>query len=120
MHVLFVHQNFPAQFRYLAPRLVRDHGWQCTFVTARPEGTLPGVEKVLYSSKGGATKANHFCTRNFENAVWEAHGVYETLKQRTDIRPDLVVARPRAARTKENSGTRRPRTRATRGREARV
>lgn len=92
MHVLFVHQNFPAQFRYLAPRLVRDHGWQCTFVTARPEGTLPGVEKVLYSSKGGATKANHFCTRNFENAVWEAHGVYETLKRRTDLRPDLVVA----------------------------
>ncbi|MBL8488935.1 MAG: glycosyltransferase [Rhodocyclaceae bacterium] len=92
MHVLFIHQNFPAQFRYIAPRLARDHGWKCTFVTARPEGTLPGVDKVLYVSKGGATKANHFCTRNFENAVWEAHGVYETLRQRPDIRPDLVVA----------------------------
>jgi hypothetical protein len=33
MHVLFVHSNFPARFRYLAPRLARDFGWRCTFAT---------------------------------------------------------------------------------------
>src|SRR5690348_1876680 len=92
MHVLFVHQNFPAQFRYIAPRLVKDFGWKCTFVTERKQGDLPGVEKVLYTSRGGATKANHICTRNFENAVAHAHGVYETLKSRPEIQPDLVVA----------------------------
>lgn len=92
MHVLFLHQNFPAQFRYIAPRLVQEHGWKCTFVTAKAEGSLPGVEKVVYTCKGGATKANHFCTQNFENVVWEAHGVYEMLKQRSDIQPDLIVA----------------------------
>jgi glycosyltransferase involved in cell wall biosynthesis len=92
MHVLFIHQNFPAQFRYIAPRLVREHGWKCTFATAKAAESLPGVEKVVYASKGGATKANHFCTQNFENAVWEAHGVYEMLKQRPDIQPDLIVA----------------------------
>lgn len=92
MHVLFIHQNFPAQFRYIAPRLVQEHGWKCTFATAKASDSLPGVEKVVYTSKGGATKANHFCTQNFENAVWEAHGVYEMLKQRPDIQPDLIVA----------------------------
>lgn len=92
MHVLFIHQNFPAQFRYIAPRLVSEHGWKCTFVTGKAEGSLPGVEKVVYTSKGGATKANHVCTQNFENGVWEAHGVYEMLKQRPDIQPDLIVA----------------------------
>jgi glycosyltransferase involved in cell wall biosynthesis len=92
MHVLFIHQNFPAQFRYIAPRLVREHGWKCTFATGRAEGALPGIEKVVYTTKGGATKANHFCTQNFENAVWEAHAVYEMLKQRPDVQPDLIVA----------------------------
>ena len=92
MHVLFIHQNFPAQFRYLAPRLVKEHGWKCTFLTAKADGVLPGVEKVVYTCKGGATKANHFCTQNFENVVWEAHAVYEMLKQRPDIQPDLIVS----------------------------
>ncbi len=92
MHVLFIHQNFPAQFRYIAPRVAQEHGWKCTFATAKASESLPGVEKVVYTSKGGATKANHFCTQNFENCVWEAHGVYEMLKQRPDIQPDLIVA----------------------------
>jgi len=92
MHVLFIHQNFPAQFRYIAPRLAQEHGWKCTFATAKASESLPGVEKVVYTSKGGATKANHFCTQNFENCVWEAHGVYEMLMQRPDIQPDLIVA----------------------------
>ena len=92
MHVLFIHQNFPAQFRYIAPRLAQEHGWKCTFATAKASESLPGVEKVVYTSKGGATKANHFCTQNFENCVWEAHGVYEMLKQRPEIQPDLIVA----------------------------
>ncbi|MGA2501516.1 MAG: glycosyltransferase, partial [Tepidisphaeraceae bacterium] len=92
MHVLFIHQNFPAQFRYIAPRLVSDFGWQCTFVTGKAEGTLPGVEKLVYRTRGGATRANHLCTRNFENCVVHAHGVYAALKARPDIRPDLVIA----------------------------
>ena len=92
MHVLFVHQNFPAQFRYIAPRLVAEHEWRCTFVTEKAEGELPGVEKIVYKARGGATRANHYCTRNFENAVAHTHGVYEALKARPDIQPDLVVA----------------------------
>lgn len=92
MHVLFLHQNYPAQFRYIAPRLVRDYGWQCTFMTAKEEGSLPGVSKITYRCTGGATKGNHFATRNFENTVHEAHAVFETLKYRRDLQPDLIVA----------------------------
>ncbi|HZN68757.1 MAG TPA: hypothetical protein VFB66_25990 [Tepidisphaeraceae bacterium] len=33
MHVLFVHPNFPAQFKHVAPRLIRDYDWRCTFAT---------------------------------------------------------------------------------------
>lgn len=92
MHVLFLHQNFPAQFRYIAPRLVQDYGWQCTYVTSREEGSLPGVSKILYRCTGGATRANHFASRNFENTVHEAHAVFETLRYRKDVQPDLIIA----------------------------
>ena len=92
MHVMFVHQNFPAQFRYIAPKLVNDFGWTCTFVTEKAEGSLPGIEKVVYAARGHATLANHVCTRTFENQVGQAHGVYAALQARTDVRPDLIVA----------------------------
>lgn len=92
MRVLFVHQNFPAQFQWIAPRLARDYGWDCAFVTEKAAGTLPGVTKVVYKAQGGATAANHPCTRNFENTIAHAHGVYEALKTRPDIQPDLVIA----------------------------
>jgi glycosyltransferase involved in cell wall biosynthesis len=92
MHVLFIHKNFPAQFRYLAPRLVREYGWRCSFLTAQTLYELPGVEKLLYEANGGATKANHPYSRNFENTVVEAAAVYERLKQRPELQPDLIVA----------------------------
>jgi hypothetical protein len=46
MHVLFVHQNFPAQFRHIAPGLA-EHGWECTFVTNNIDTPAPPtVRKV--------------------------------------------------------------------------
>ena len=92
MHVLFVHQNFPAQFKYMAPRLVKERGWQCSFVTERVEGELPGVRKIIYKARGGASMANSVFTRNYENAVAHAHGVFEAMKEAKDVKPDLVVA----------------------------
>jgi len=92
MHVLFIHKNFPAQFRYIAPRLARDCGWKCTFLTEQTNHELPGVEKLLYTPVGGASLANHLCTRTFENTVAEASSVYETLKGQPQLQPDLIVA----------------------------
>jgi glycosyltransferase involved in cell wall biosynthesis len=92
MHILFVHQNFPAQFRHIAPRLVQEHGWRCTFVTERAEGALPGIDKIVYKARWGATRSNHYLTRTFENCVGHSHAIYEAMKARPDIQPDLVVA----------------------------
>ncbi len=91
MHILFVNQNYPAQFGHLAGYLVREHGHRCTFVTQRPAGLVDGVRLVSYKPQGGATRHNHYCTRTFENAVAHAHGVFEACRGLTDLRPDLVV-----------------------------
>jgi glycosyltransferase involved in cell wall biosynthesis len=91
MHVLFVHQNYPAQFGHVARHLAASHGFRCTFVSQRPPGLEGGVERIQYHLRGGATARSHYCSRTFENAVWHSHAVFEALKARPDIRPDLVV-----------------------------
>jgi glycosyltransferase involved in cell wall biosynthesis len=92
MHVLFVHQNFPAQFGHIAAYLARRKGYRCTFVTQQPPGPWNGVERIQYQLRGGATEKCHYCSRTFENAVWHSHGIYEALEARPDVKPDLIVA----------------------------
>lgn len=91
MHVLYVHQNFPAQFGHIAHHLVQKLGWRCSYVSETPAGKVGGIEKIQYKLQGGATKQNHFCSRTFENTVWHCDGVYHALKKRPDFRPDLIV-----------------------------
>ncbi|MDA1013137.1 MAG: glycosyltransferase [Planctomycetota bacterium] len=91
MHVLFVHQNFPAQFGHVAAYLVRDQGFRCTFVSERPPGKQDGIERIQYKIAGGATAKNHFCSRTFENAIWHTQAVFDALKARPDVQPDLIV-----------------------------
>ncbi len=91
MHILYVHQNFPAQFGHIASHLAQNLKWKCTFVSQTPAGIVGGVEKIQYKLRGGATKQNHFCTRTFENTVWHCDAVYQAMKARGDVKPDLIV-----------------------------
>jgi glycosyltransferase involved in cell wall biosynthesis len=99
MHICFIHQNFPAQFGHVARALINKHGHRCTFVTeepanvpALPPAKVDGIERIWFKMRGGATQKNHYCSRTFENCIWQAHAIYEALKARPDIQPDLIVA----------------------------
>src|SRR5436190_6077551 len=91
MHILYVHQNFPAQFGHIARHLVDKMGWKCSFVSQTPGGTVAGINKIEYKITGGATKHNHFCSRTYENTIWHCDAAYRAMKARPDIRPDLIV-----------------------------
>lgn len=92
VHILFVHQNYPAQFGHIAADLTVRHGCRCTFVSERPGGFDNGIERIQYTRRGGARATNHYCSRTFENVIWHSHGMFEALQARPDVRPDLVVA----------------------------
>jgi len=91
MHILFVHQNYPAQFGHIARYLVRHRGFECTFVTQKDIAIEDGVRRVIYQVRGGATAQTHYCSRSFENYIWHTHAVYEALKDQPQIKPDLIV-----------------------------
>jgi glycosyltransferase involved in cell wall biosynthesis len=91
MHVLFIHQNFPAQFGHIASYLVKSKGFRCTFLSQQKPGSFGGVECIQYHLRGGATRHTNYCSRTFENAIWHSQAVHDALSAHPDLRPDLIV-----------------------------
>ncbi|MEO1373787.1 MAG: glycosyltransferase family 4 protein [Cyanobacteria bacterium J06635_10] len=92
MRILFLHSNFPAQFRHLAVALGKNPKNQVVFGTTRREGSLTGVSKAIYSSTREVRPETHHYVRPLEKAVLQGQGVYrlaEELKQKGFI-PDIV------------------------------
>ncbi len=92
MRILFLHPNFPAQFRHVAAALAKDKNHQVVFGTTRREGSLSGVYKSIYSPSREARPETHHYVRPLENAVLQGQAVYrlaEQLKSRGFV-PDVV------------------------------
>jgi glycosyltransferase involved in cell wall biosynthesis len=92
MRILFLHPNFPAQFRHLAAAIAKDTSNQVFFGTTRRQGSLPGVNKVIYNPKREARPETHHYVRPLENAVLQGQAVYrlaEQLKAQNFV-PDIV------------------------------
>ncbi len=92
MKILFLHPNFPAQFRHLATVLGQDSNNTVVYATNRSEGRIKGVNKVLYAKSRTARPETHHYVRPLENAVLEAQGVYRVAQKLIDqgFYPDLV------------------------------
>ena len=94
MRILFLHSNFPAQFRHLAVALAQNSNHKVVFGTTRKEGTLPGVYKAIYTPSREAHPQTHHYVRSLENAVLQGQAVYrlaDQLKAQSFI-PDVVYA----------------------------
>jgi len=99
MHVLFVHKEFPGHFGHIARYLAGRHGIECTFVynslplrfeSHLPPGSDERIRLIPYKSRG-ANRDTHFCNQHLEISLWHSQAVYETMKARPQIQPDVVV-----------------------------
>src|SRR5690606_3565164 len=91
--VLFLHDNFPAQFgavgQYLAKR-----GWEVTFGTQRRGARLTGIRVVNYKPHRAVKAQTHPYARPLERAVLTGQAVARMgLEMRgKGYQPDVVVA----------------------------
>jgi glycosyltransferase involved in cell wall biosynthesis len=91
MNVLFVHQNYPAQFGTIAAALMHRYRWKCTFVT-KWKGQTKIMPMVKYEPVGNTSDGVHFLARNFDNTARSALGVYEAVKKAgLKEKPDVIV-----------------------------
>jgi glycosyltransferase involved in cell wall biosynthesis len=90
--ILFLHPNFPGQFRHLVKTLGQDQNYQVVFATNNQQGNIPGVKKVIYQPSRTVASQTHYYIRNLENAVLTGQAVYrmaQRLKNQGFI-PDII------------------------------
>ncbi|HEY1103191.1 MAG TPA: glycosyltransferase family 4 protein [Burkholderiaceae bacterium] len=97
MNVLFIHQNFPGQFKFLAPALVRQ-GHQVTALTLRQiaEPHWQGVRIVRYQLNRGSTPNIHPWVSDFEAKTIRAEACFRAAlaMKAQGFTPDVIVAHP--------------------------
>jgi glycosyltransferase involved in cell wall biosynthesis len=97
MRILFIHQNFPGQFKHLAPALVKK-GHEVTALTMRKQSPArwQGVKLVLCSPDRGTTRGIHPWVSDFETKVIRGEAVFRAGMQlkRKGYVPDVVIAHP--------------------------
>jgi len=96
MKVLFIHQNFPGQFRHIAAHLARQPGCQVLAIGRDSAPGLPGVELLRYHPHRAASPQTHPYARSFEDAVLHGQQVLRLLLELKSrgYRPDAIVAHP--------------------------
>jgi glycosyltransferase involved in cell wall biosynthesis len=97
MKILFVHQNFPGQYRFVAPHLARQEGNEVVSLGKRKDRPIPGIRRAIYEpAPGPANSATHDYLVKFEEAVRHgevAAGAAARLK-RDGFTPDIICAHP--------------------------
>lgn len=92
MNIVFLHSNFPAQFRHLALALAKNPDNRVIFCTARREGQMQGVYKAIYSQSRKPHKETHHYVKPLEDAVLQGQAVYRELEKLKSkgFMPDVV------------------------------
>ena len=95
MKILFIHQNFPGQFKYLAPALVQQ-GHTVVGMTMQKTDAKDwqGVQLYRYAAKRGTTPNVHPWISDFETKAIRAEACFRAaLKLKADgFTPDVIVA----------------------------
>jgi glycosyltransferase involved in cell wall biosynthesis len=93
--ILFIHQNFPGQFKHLAPALVRA-GHDCTALTLRVKeaGVWNGVRMLPYAIKRSSGQGVHPWLTDLESKVIRGEACYHAAiaLRGTGYHPDIIVA----------------------------
>lgn len=97
MKILFIHQNFPGQFKFLAPALAQQGHQVVAMIMQKTEATAwQGVQLVAYSPNRGTSTTVHPWVSDFETKTIRGEACFRAalkLKQ-TGFEPDAIIAHP--------------------------
>jgi glycosyltransferase involved in cell wall biosynthesis len=93
MIVIFIHQNFPAQYVHLALHLAQIPQNRIFFITQSAQNQLPRVIKLIYTLEQPKNSTCHSYTESFDAAVRTGAAVADVCRRLRDggIVPDIVV-----------------------------
>jgi glycosyltransferase involved in cell wall biosynthesis len=95
MKILLIHQNFPGQYKHLAPALVRQ-GHQVVALTCKVKeaSTWKGVRILPYEIKGKSTQGIHPWLADFETKLLRAASCYQGARalRSSGFEPDVICA----------------------------
>lgn len=92
MNILFLHRNFPAQFRHIATEMARDPNNTVVFITANDTLQLPGINKIVYKLKREVPKETHRYLRSYEEAILHGQATAEVVLnlKKNGFIPDVI------------------------------
>jgi glycosyltransferase involved in cell wall biosynthesis len=97
LKILFIHQNFPGQFKFLAPALIKKGHQVFAMTMQKIEGThWEGVQLLRYAAKRSSTSLIHPWVADFETKVIRSEACFRAaldLKQK-GFQPDIIISHP--------------------------
>lgn len=97
MNILFIHQNFPGQFKQLATHLANDPQHQILAICQPHALGHPQVtNKITYTPKSKAKKGTHHYLQNMQSSVLNGQAVIKVLLElkKRGYTPDIIIAHP--------------------------
>jgi glycosyltransferase involved in cell wall biosynthesis len=93
MNYLFIHQNFPGQYRHVVAHLASQPGNQIYFITQPNDNVMPGVYKVTYTKDQRGAINCHAYSVELDRAISTGAAAADACRRLRDqgFRPDLIV-----------------------------
>lgn len=91
MIILFIHRNFPAQFKYIATELAKDPNNLVLFLTSNTTVQIPNIHKIVYTPKTSNT-SGHPYLGIYQDSVLHGQAAAEMaleIKKR-GVKPDII------------------------------
>jgi glycosyltransferase involved in cell wall biosynthesis len=96
MKILFVHNNFPAQYRNLAAVLANEPGFELAAIGASNAQPMPAVKLIKYALPDADVSGTHPFARRFDLECRRAEQVLYSLSTlaASGFAPDVILAHP--------------------------
>lgn len=92
MNILFLHRDYPAQFKYIVLALANDPNHTVTFVTENDYVDIKGVNKVLYKPQKKKSSSNDPCLVLYEDVLCYAKPAAQKIQElkKQGYKPDII------------------------------